>query len=307
MLGGRRAHARVCSWSCMHTHPCAAPPAPCRAALLYASLALAARSPPTFCPSDRASTYRCSSGQGACAPAHASVLPHPRTPLGTAAHLLPQPARVHVLLQQRAGPVLGVPQALVQHVHDGQARVQPCSERLGWRGRVWADTSGATHPSPGRARRPADADCSSALRWTVCWHSNPVAPLRTHDAAAPDPQLPPACHPPMKSARRSGPIGWLVPSRMPLSMSSALPTPCRRARVGAGWRRGVLSMGWRRGVSSMVCGGSACGATDRAANGWHGGCPACGHTSRRPITRDRPRQLKGVRAHAHPHRAGETS
>ena len=30
---------------------------------------------------------------------------------------------------------------------------------------------------------------------------------------------------PIKSARRSGPIGWLVPSRRPLSMSSAVPTP----------------------------------------------------------------------------------
>jgi hypothetical protein len=35
-------------------------------------------------------------------------------------------------------------------------------------------------------------------------------------------------HPPIKSASRSGPIGWLVPRRMPLSMSSALPTPWRQ-------------------------------------------------------------------------------
>lgn len=34
---------------------------------------------------------------------------------------------------------------------------------------------------------------------------------------------------PMKSASLSGPIGWFVPSLMPLSMSSALPTPCNNS------------------------------------------------------------------------------
>jgi hypothetical protein len=57
-----------------------------------------------------------------CAPPPARStpsLPQPPKP-----HLLPQPPRVDVLLQQRAGAVLGVADALVEDVHDGQAGVQ---------------------------------------------------------------------------------------------------------------------------------------------------------------------------------------
>jgi hypothetical protein len=39
--------------------------------------------------------------------------------------LLPYPASIHIRLQQRAGPVLTVPQPVVEHLHDGQASVQP--------------------------------------------------------------------------------------------------------------------------------------------------------------------------------------
>lgn len=48
-------------------------------------------------------------------------------------------------------------------------------------------------------------------------------------------------HPPMKSASRKGPMGWLVPSRMPLSMSSAVPTFCKveQNKTGSRPRKGV--------------------------------------------------------------------
>ena len=39
-------------------------------------------------------------------------------------YLLPDPPRVDVLLQQRAGAVLGVAEPCVQHLHDAQARVE---------------------------------------------------------------------------------------------------------------------------------------------------------------------------------------
>lgn len=38
--------------------------------------------------------------------------------------LLPQPAGIHHIAQQHAGPVLGVARLSVQHLHDGQARVE---------------------------------------------------------------------------------------------------------------------------------------------------------------------------------------
>src|SRR6185436_4189147 len=41
-----------------------------------------------------------------------------------AAGLPPQPSRVHHPLEQRAGPVLGIPEALVQDLEDGQADVE---------------------------------------------------------------------------------------------------------------------------------------------------------------------------------------
>ena len=38
---------------------------------------------------------------------------------------------------------------------------------------------------------------------------------------------------PTKSARVSGPIGWLAPAIIPVSMSSIEPTPCSWARIAS--------------------------------------------------------------------------
>jgi hypothetical protein len=73
------------------------------------------------------------------APPSTSSTNHPAShPLSTTlntTHLLPQPPRVDVLLHQRAGAVLGVPDAVVEDLHDGEAGVQAwggVSVVVGW-------------------------------------------------------------------------------------------------------------------------------------------------------------------------------
>lgn len=82
----------------------------------------------------------------------------------------------------------------------------------------------------------------------------------------------------MKSASRSGPIGWLVPSRMPLSMSSAEPTPWRCTHTSA-----------QRAATQLEAGGSvrvsACAKVSPHARAPNALCCAHGPNSSTPRRR----------------------
>ena len=89
----------------------------------------------------------------------------------------------------------------------------------------------------GRRGPAADAKCSS-----------PRPSSRTR-------MIPRQTSRPMKSASSSGPIGWLSPTRAPASMSSAVPTPCSKARIASA-RNGIrirLTMKPGRSADTMTC------------------------------------------------------